>query len=514
MIVTIIDLPTKNTGNQLPNLGAIAISQQVRDIGHDVHMVDVARYRHTMDDVVKEVQSIQPGLIGFSGIITSYYYFEPLANLLKKKFSEIPLVVGGGITCVMEQIEKHTTVDYVIRGEGEIAVSELVTKLDHGKDLQTYDIPGLYVRNRERFIPPTVEQSLPDIGRISFPAYDLYDMDYYIESMTQNAYRFLKLYPQLLEDLGNSVRFFPLTLTRGCPFSCQFCYRFVKKYRHPSIETAISHLKIARDKYGCLGITQLDELAVANKKWFIEFCDAVANEIPNLKIFSGAGRANLLTQEIIHHAKKAGYIRFGCGIESGSQTILDNLKKKVTVKQNYDAIRNVKNTGMMATCNFIFGSPGEDKKTLKETEKFIRSTLDPRDYAINLAVAYPGTPLFDYAIENGLLNKDQIHEYVLKVSFGEYPINLSDFSIGKNLKRAVSLMHFRLMLHFMWNKKNYAEILKLLTRRMVQDFKYLLSTLCPAMIERLKTRRESTRLEEFEHLRRGEYYQVKSIVSG
>jgi len=501
---TMIGLPTKNIGNQLPNLGAIYIAQKVRELGHSVYLIDVARYRHSIEDVVKEVGESGPDLVGISGIITAYYYFEPLSIKLKKSFPNLPVVVGGGITCINDIIEKYTDVDYLIKGEGENAISELIPMLDSPKSLEDVDIPGLFVRAEKGFRRPRVEKHYTDISDLAFPAYDLYDMEFYIDSSTQNAYRFLKLYPKIHQRIGNSVRFFPLTLTRGCPYNCLFCYRLVDKFRHPTIRNAIEHLKMVKKEYGCLGINLLDELIVANRRWFIDFCDAAAKEVPGLKIFSGAGRANLLTPEIICHASKAGFVRFGCGIESGSQTILNRLKKRVTVQQNTDAINRVKDAGMMATCNFIFGSPGENKKTLRETEHFIKTNLNPKDYAINLLTAYPGSPIFDYAIKSGMLKREKIHEYVLSLSFGNYPLNFSEFKSSDVLCREISLMQFRLNMSFLWKEGRYADMLNPVLRHVAKTGLYLLRIFTPALVNKFISARDHRKLDDFEKRRQGE----------
>lgn len=510
MKFTIIGLPTKNIGNQYPNLGAITIAQRVREIGHEVNLIDVVRYRYSIDEVIEQVKASKPDLVGLSGIITSYHYFEPLAVKLKQTLPGMQLVVGGGITCIAELIEEYTEVDYIVKGEGDIAITELISMLESDRNMDNADISGLFVRVGKKFKAPTTEQYYPDISNLNFPAYDLFDMNYYIQSTTQGANGCIKLYPKIHDEIGDSVRFFPIVLTRGCPYNCSFCYRLIKKHRHPTIENAIAHLKTVKDKYGCSGINLLDELAVVDRNWFMEFCEAIASEVPGLKIFTGSGRVNLLTDEIIAKAKKAGFVRFGCGIESGSPKILKRLNKKVTVEQNRNAIISVKAAGMMATCNFIFGSPGEDKESLKETESFIRDLLDPKDYAVNLTIAYPGTPLFDYAIENGILEREKIHEYVMNLSFGNYPLNLSEFKNGEQLYREVYLMQFRLELRTAWKKKQYKEILNLIWIFIRINISYLLFLIFPKILKKIRVIRDNKRLFNYNKKIRSELQALKT----
>lgn len=479
MKVALIALPTRNTGNQFPNIGAIALAQTVRDIGHEVNLIDMVRYRHSHNDVINAIDKLNPDLIGLSGIITSYYCLEPLSAKLKKSFPNVPLIVGGSLTSALELIEKYTDINFLVKGEGENCITEVISKLSSQTSFNNIDIPGLFVRLGDKFKTPTIEQYYPDLSTVPVPAYDLYDMEYYIDSCTKNAYRFIKLYPKIHEELGNEVRFFPVVITRGCPYSCLFCYRLIKKFRYPPIDNVVKHLRMIKEKYSCSGINLMDELIITDKRWFGELCEAIASQVPGLRIFSGAGRVNLVTSDIIRQAKKAGFIRFGCGIESGSQTILDNLNKKTTVEQNLNAVKLIKESGMMATCNFIFGSPGENKETLKETERLIQRWFDPGDYATNLAVAYPGAPLFDYAVNKGILQRDKIHEYVLSASFGEYPLNFSDFSSAEKLCKEVHSMQFRLMVHFLWKGHKYGSIIKFTLEQLVIESYLILKKISP-----------------------------------
>lgn len=459
MRVTLISLPTRSATPQIPNLGTIAIAQSVRDLGHEVHVVDVERYRYSTNQVIQEVERTTPDVIGLSGIITSYYFYEPLSKLLRLNFPNVPMVVGGSITSAADLIEKFSSVDYMVKGEGEDCIAALLGRLSTGETDHMNRIPGLFVRQGETFQSPNEVQSYPKLNGIPIPAYDLYDMEYYIDACTWIADNYLRLYPEIQKRTPKGTRFFPVVLTRGCPYACAFCYRLTKKFRHPTIEYAISYLKMAKEKFGCDGISLLDELTITNRRWFIELCDAIADEVPGLHIFFGAGKVNLVTPDVVHHARKAGFVRFGCGIESGSQAMLDSMNKMTTVEQNRRAILLAKEAGMMASCNIMFGNPGESRETIKETEKFIQDLLDPEDFSANFAVAYPGTPLFDHAINEGLLPEKDVRDYVLNTSWGDYPLNFSKFESGEEMVREVQSMLFRLKLRHAFKTGKFSPLL-------------------------------------------------------
>ena len=134
------------------------------------------------------------------------------------------------------------------------------------------------------------------------------------------------------------------------------------------------------------------------------------------------------------------------------------------------------------------------------------NTLDPRDYAVNLAVAYPDTPLFDFAIDNQILRKDQIHDYVLNAGFGDYPLNLSEFKTGKLLVRAVSIMQIRLMFHFLRKERLYKELLKLLLKRIRIEIGFVLNLFIPNLINIIRKKKEVEILNAFNRKRQTEYF--------
>lgn len=490
MKVALISLPTRSAAPQIPNLGTIAIAQTVRDLGHEVCMIDVERHRYSTAEVVTEVEKASPDLVGLSGIITSYYFFEPLSMALRDAFPELPQIIGGSLTSAADLIRDHCPVDYMVKGEGENCVTELLARLSAGETSDLSSIPGLFVRDGADFSAPVTEQSYPDLSTIPIPAYDLYDMEYYIDACSRIAYHYLQLYPEIRTRVGENTRFFPIVLTRGCPYACNFCYRLVTKFRHPDIDYAITYLKKAKHEYGCDGISLLDELTITDRRWFSELCDAIAEEVPGLHIFFGAGKVNLVTPEVIQSARKAGFVRFGCGIESGSQTMLDSMNKKTTVEQNREAILLTKEAEMMASCNIMFGNPGENDESVRETERFLAETLDPRDFSANLAVAYPGTPLFDHAVSTGLLKKEDIHEYVLNTSWGDYPLNFSEFKSADAMRRRVRMVKFRLRFKHELKSRNAIGMLGTVTHMMVIEAYEWVKMLSPALAGAVRTRLE------------------------
>jgi radical SAM superfamily enzyme YgiQ (UPF0313 family) len=159
---------------------------------------------------------------------------------------------------------------------------------------------------------------------------------------------------------------------------------------------------------------------------------------------------------------------------------------------------------MMATCNFIFGTPGENKKTLIDTENFIKRLLDPRDYAVNLAMAYPGAPLFNYALDNNILKHEEVHNYLLSLSFGTYPLNFSEFKTKQELCRQVNLMQFRLKLKHLFKSGEYRQLLIAAIRYIIKELYYLSCYIAPGFMAKVWSGYENFKLNRFNKRRKKE----------
>jgi len=115
----------------------------------------------------------------------------------------------------------------------------------------------------------------------------------------------------------------------------------------------------------------------------------------------------MVTKELLVKMKKAGCIALWLGVESGSQTTLDAMRKGITLQQTMKAFKWARETGLMTVASVILGFPGETKESAWETIRLIER-IQPDDVGIYIATPYPGTPLYDYVRDNGML---KIHDF-------------------------------------------------------------------------------------------------------
>ena len=134
--------------------------------------------------------------------------------------------------------------------------------------------------------------------------------------------------------------------------------------------------------------------------------------MPELRWYCNT-RVNLVDEETLKAMKSGGCRGLSLGIESGSQKILDNVKKGITTAEAARAIKMAKDAGLLVYASFIFGLPGEDQSTAKETLTFVKNAL-PHGAQFNVAVPYPGTEFYNYAKEKDLLSREVTWEKLMQ----------------------------------------------------------------------------------------------------
>ena len=433
MRVALINLPTRYDLKVI-NIGMYYIARAVRDAGHELSVFDCVSENLSIQDVIFSLKRNRPDVIALSGMVTTYYFLEPLCAEVKKAFPDIPILAGGSVgSSIVNIIEKHTGIDYVIEGEGEDAVVEFLKALESGK-ADYSNIAGLYFRRDGKFRYTRSRNyegtSIGALDKIPYPSYEDINMEFYISNITKI---FGSILPNFPEYRDRKFRLFPLVPTRGCPYSCSFCYRLIKKHRTHSVDYLINQIKFLAERYNINGFPLFDELIMASPEWLMSFCDRVAEEKLDVIFFSGGGKPNLVKKDLLAMMKRANFVKLGYGVESGSQKILDMMSKKTTVEQNYRAVMDTYDAGIFSQSNFVFGHPGENKDTIRETARFIaRTNRTKENYQIFFLAVYPGTEVYDHALSKGLIKDERDH--LLKVTGqSDYLVNLSEFKTRNDL---------------------------------------------------------------------------------
>lgn len=385
------------------NIGLGYIASSLVQDGHKAVVLDIEGYKYQPDKVLKIIKNTEFDVIGIGTIITGYRYVKWLVKEIKKIKPDKMIWLGNSISSTIPQIVlKDMDIDVAVIGEGENTVKELAKVVENNGDLSK--INGICYKSNRKIIQTPKRELIPNIDTIPFPAWELFPQHIY---------------------MNNRTGFMPtptayISTVRGCPYHCTYCYHPFQneRIRWHSAERIIEEIKILKNKYKIRSVLFADDLFITNKKRLYEVCDLIEKEKLNIS-WTATARVNLLEQHLLKRMKSAGCVCLNFGIESGSQKILDNIKKQVTVDQAKQSIMLCKKVGIYPACSFMIGNIGETKETISETVSFIVENIS-EPIGFFLTTPYPGTELFEYAKQQSKIKS----EIELFESYGEQAENL------------------------------------------------------------------------------------------
>ncbi|MFH1439830.1 MAG: radical SAM protein [Candidatus Woesearchaeota archaeon] len=379
--------------------------------GYDVEVLDIDAYMYTKDKVVSILMEKHFDYAGISAMSPEFKYVKWISEQIKLKENKPNIILGGALAMYSSEIVlKNTGVDICVLGEGETIFSKIIDTIENKGFEELKNIKGISFMIDNTFIQTPSMEYIKDINIIEFPAWDLFPVELY----SKTPFFFDPSYPNSMNMIS----------ARGCPWNCNFCSKTFKSVRMRSVDNIIEEIRVLKEKYNIRQIYFAEELLMVNEKRMLEVCEKI--KPLNIKWIC-MGRANVVTPLMLKKMKEAGCVWVGYGIESGSQKILDNMNKQVTVEKNAYAIKETLKAGLRPHIQMMFGYPGEDMKTIEETRKFCTDLhIEPMG-GFSVATPLPGTQLYDWAKEKGLI-KDE-YEYLMGLDgFNGLYLNCTDFS--------------------------------------------------------------------------------------
>jgi len=461
MKVLLINPPRRADSCMYPPMSLLYIAQAIRSVGHEAQIIDIPyllekhpkKFGLLNNSIFDYILQQEFDVLGLGGVVSTYFFYDYFVKKIKAAKKNIPIVVGGSVGAPIKDVWlKHAPVDFLVEGDGEIVIQKLLKYIEGKCSIQ--DVPGLYYmkNGKYEFNQPEI---VADLDTIPFLSYDELDYEYYIDELTRWVEDII---PDKSSIQVGKLRLLPLLTSRGCPFSCTFCFHFNKTHRCHSTKYVIDYLKFLKQKYNVNCFYIIDDLFTFNRKRTVELCESIYNANLNVSFVGSGGKPSLVTLDMLESMKKAGVIRFSYGIESGSQKMLDTMKKSTTVEQNINAIKLTQKAGIPVSANIIFGMPGENAQTLEETKRFLIDTgLNINQFYAACATAYPGTPLFEYMKEKSMVSDTR--EYLFKVgSIGTFLYNFSELPLHI-LKKKVKNIHEQVEIAYYYRNKQYRKLL-------------------------------------------------------
>jgi radical SAM superfamily enzyme YgiQ (UPF0313 family) len=392
MRVLLIYPPYRHARTNYP-LGLAHIGTELIRHGHQVQVIDADAFLYSRRDVSAMLKDYQYDIVGIGSMITAYKFVDFVITEIKRiKHENIKIIVGGSIITPMPELfMQNNRADIGVIGEGERTVVEVVECLEKGRSLE--DVNGIIFRRGDRLYKTKPREFIRNLDDLQFPYRKEFFIDIYTEARSS-------------ESLISAKKRINILTGRGCPYQCTFCFTETSSRRR-SIDSVLDEIESLKEKYNVGHFTIQDDLFFMSRTRVREFCDKIYKR--KIKItWKGAGRANLIDRELVRMVKEAGCTGIGFGIESGSPRILKRIKKKITPNQVVDAAKIISEEGLTPGGNFIFGLPGENYESIRESVELIKE-LNKYRRGVRLfffATPYPGTELYDEVKSMGRISNE------------------------------------------------------------------------------------------------------------
>ena len=353
---------------------------------------DIVRIGLTDDEIKKAIQEFEPDLVGLSCMFSVQHKIYPrILSVIKSASPKIITVAGGAhVTVCQEDVLKDPNCDFIISGEAEESLFELIEAI-HGK--RTFDsVDGLGWKNEDSELTiKHKEKWLQDLDKIPFPAYHIMKLERYFGLQASHGKR-------------HENKFAPIVTSRGCPAKCTFCSAnkmFGYKFRKRSVENIMSEIKFLQENYGVKEIMFEDDNLTAERKHATELFNRLIEEKSGL-IWDTPNGVGLwaLNEEMLDLMKESGCVNLNFPVESGDQEVLkDIIKKPLDLKRVKGLLKHSRKIGLNYGMFLVIGSPGEKLSDVWTSFKFAAEAgcYNPH---ISVATPYPGTELYDQCIDN------------------------------------------------------------------------------------------------------------------
>jgi anaerobic magnesium-protoporphyrin IX monomethyl ester cyclase len=359
-------------------MGLLYIAAVLDRAGHEVS-VEFA----TQGNIQRLVEKTAPEVVGFSVMTAGYPYAQKLIQGVKAEKPTTPIVLGGyHPTFCPDAVLKETETDFIIRGEGEQAILQLVTALEGKEKLS--NVMNLSYWKGHHIVHNTSGMPV-DINRLPFPAREKVDLP--IRSIHES---------------------------RGCPYTCSFCSInsfYGGTWRPRTIENFIAELAYMKETLGYQRIAIQSDNFLVDPKRVEAICNAIIDYGLDDISYQSAGRIDVMAKnpKLLKLMVEAGWKHVNFGIESGVQAILDrSYKKRITLEQTRRVAQALRDTDIHVGWTFIVGS-GDEYDTEANIQRSITFLLSiPYDaVGLTLLTPFPGTPLFQkLQSENRILTYD------------------------------------------------------------------------------------------------------------
>ncbi|MHA1684440.1 MAG: B12-binding domain-containing radical SAM protein [Promethearchaeota archaeon] len=344
----------------------------------------------------KEINDFGPDVVGFTVVTLKLPVIKILSRIVKQVNSRVHVVVGGPHPTVdpYKTMESEITFDFLVCGEGEVTFHELVSHLKDGLN-DFGQIPGLYFRSPEdprKIFFSGEREPVKDLSLFNPPARHLLDYKLYLKEPQS---------PGIWKKTAN------VFTQRGCPYNCSFCSAHVihkNKVRFAPVDAVIGEIKKLKKEYSIDHVNFRDSNFTLNRDRCIEICKRMIQEGLDVT-WNCETRVNLVDKTLLELMRLSGCVKISFGVESGSEKILREIDKQISVESVKRAFSLCKDARIDTQAFFMVGFPDESMDDILDTWNLI-TTIKPDFLFISVVVPLPGTKIYDQTVSGDLFIRE------------------------------------------------------------------------------------------------------------
>lgn len=321
------------------SLGLAYLHSVIENAGYDIRTrnYNTFDYNLSFEDIKSNLINFNPEYLLMQlftmNRVSSYKIFE-LARKLNKN---VKIIIGGVHSTIMYvQLLKEFEIDYVVLGEGEETIVELLNTLDQGKDISS--VKGIAYKANEVIVKNQDRELNTKLDLLPFPKHELF--------------------------VSSKRKMACILTSRGCPFKCSFCcvHSISRQvYRTRSVDSVVEEIKHIKKKFENIEVIQIaDDTFTLDQKRVIELCKEIIKNNINVK-FTCSARIKPANLEMFEAMEEAGFTDIGFGLETGSKKLLKSIHKNITpedVKETFKTLKKIK--GITPNLYLMIGFPGEN----------------------------------------------------------------------------------------------------------------------------------------------------------
>lgn len=431
----LIDPPDEASATEMhevyPPLGLLYIAAVLWENGIDVRLIEARAMGLSHDEVIREVKKETCDFVGITAISARINSALYLSAKIKEIKQDIKVILGGPhVHFEHRTVIDDPSVDFCVRGEGEITTLELIKAVSGGGNLR--EVEGITFKEGGETVVTPDRPFVRNLDTLPFPARTLLQSPVYKGLWTEG-----RIFSSMLA-------------TRGCPYLCQFCDApaiWGRVHRRRSVANVLDELEEIYKKFGVRYVRFVDDLLIVNKKWAINLCRGILERGLDDLSWACDGRVGLMSPELLEELKKANCKVIFYGVEFGNQRILDLCKKGFTIEQVKETIEITAKVGISSYGYFMMGYPRETVETVEDTINLAKDLA--LDYGMDSAgfsivTPFPGTGLYEYCRKNNMLKSTDWSRYSYQLGRGIIKLeHIRDEELKTLYERALYEFQFR-----------------------------------------------------------------------